>query len=306
MTRGSWPSRRFEARTEGTVIGAGRMSDMDGDPPDRPSSATRLPAAWSTPERWHRIVLQCQVTSGARRREQVSIISAATCCRPGAERRARHRLDPGTGRVHTDQVVPTAGVTHFDHVTDDRVLPSPVAGEFGMGRHAAPPGGKAGTEDEGHVHQLGLFADRARGTGGQTKMPGCPEQFRMGVTHIELGQPTLAVLTDDGFSGESVLDLSSGRGCLHTSEPSRSEAHVSQGNPSPVRKGTYSDDFPATDSRVPTPDAGGARSGPNPGPAWGRRERVSSRWWSGPGAKARGVSGPTGRHPLPPGSAARR
>src|ERR1035437_10896314 len=96
-------------------------------------------------------------------------------------------------------------------------------------------------------------------------MPGCPEQFRMGVTHIELGQPTLAVLTDDGFSGESVLDLSSGRGCLHTSEPSRSEAHVSQGNPSPVRKGTYSDDFPATGSRVPTPSAGGARSGPNLG-----------------------------------------
>src|ERR1035437_2634812 len=86
-------------------------------------------------------------------------------------------------------------------------------------------------------------------------MPGCPEQFRMGVTHIELGQPTLAVLTDDGFSGESVLDLSSGRGCLHTSEPSRSEAHVSQGNPSPVRKGTYSDDFPATESRLPTPES---------------------------------------------------
>src|SRR5674476_1197256 len=80
-------------------------------------------------------------------------------------------------------------------------------------------------------------------------MPGCPEQFRMGVTHIELGQPTLAVLTDDRVSGESVLDLSSGRGCLHTSEPSRSEAHTSQGNPSTVRKGTDLDDFPTTDSR---------------------------------------------------------
>src|ERR1035437_8469121 len=124
-------------------------------------------------------------------------------------------------------------------------------------------------------------------------MPGCPEQFRMGVTHIELGQPTLAVLTDDRVSGESVLDLSSGRGCLHTSEPSRSEAHTSQGNPSTVRKGTDLDDFPTTDSRhsaLVVPEV----------------VVVSRRWWSGPGTMAGGVSGPAGRPPLPPGGPARR
>jgi hypothetical protein len=182
--------------------------------------------------------------------------SAAGSGRPGAEGSSGRRLYPRPGRVHADQMIPAAAVADFDHVTGDGILPPPIPGQLGPGGHAAAAGREAGAEDEGDVNQLGRLADRALVAAGHAEVLGRSQQFRMGVTDVELGQPALAVLADDRVAGEAVFNLSSGRGCLDTTEPSLSKAHACQGNASPGSRCGH----PAILGGSP----GGDRGGPRP------------------------------------------
>ena len=118
-----------------------RAVDQAWLPPLLPSSARRLPAASAGRARGVRV--DC-VTHGTAARPV-----ADGRCRAGsgsgpwcraAQRLAGHGVDAGAGRIHPLQMVPPAAAAHLDDVTDDRLLAAPVAGELGLGGHAAATG----------------------------------------------------------------------------------------------------------------------------------------------------------------------
>ncbi len=71
-----------------------------------------------------------------------------------------HGRDPVACRVHADQMVPPAAAADLDHVADHRLLAPPVPGQFGLRGHAPTTRREPGPEDEGHIDQVGLLADR--------------------------------------------------------------------------------------------------------------------------------------------------
>ena len=116
------------------------------------------------------------------------------------------------GRVQqkgTGQMVPMARGADLDDVTGEIAFLGPLREglEFLRRGDAAAEGRKSRTEDIGHEDEGVFLADRAVLRGRLTDLSGRPNQFRMGVAHLVLRQPSLLELRDEVLSREPVIDL---------------------------------------------------------------------------------------------------
>ena len=153
-----------------------------------------------------------------------------------AQRLACTHVGTGAGRVHALEMVPPAAAADLDHVTDHRLLAAPVPGELGLGGHTPPTGRELCAEDEGHLDEVTVLADRALLTDRPPEIGGRPDQLGMGVADIEARQPALAEFTNDRVPREEVVDLAPGGRGLQSVERSRSEATAARVPPRPRRR----------------------------------------------------------------------
>jgi len=103
-------------------------------------------------------------------------------------------------------MVPRAQSTHFDDVRIEIFGPTVEAPQFGLRGDAPPERRQTRAEHVGDQDQFVFGADRAVGAGLLADLPGRPDEFGVGVTHLMTRQTTLAVLADEGEARQPMVD----------------------------------------------------------------------------------------------------
>ena len=103
-------------------------------------------------------------------------------------------------------MVPVALHAGLHHVGGEFVGTGLQFGEVGGRREHLAAGREAGPEHIGHESQTALGADRTTDGGRHPHVARRPDQFRVGITHLVLAEPTAMELVDEVPTGEAVVD----------------------------------------------------------------------------------------------------